>query len=173
MQASLTKLTTTKLISRHPKLSDFRANLKVSNPSLPQTIEVYALSCLLRLVGRFTREKRWEQARGLIKRSDFWEFVRHTQPWITNNRSFSGIAEEKLKYFAHDDENYKVTNFDFIYERVKGLIENFWINPTKLEGLFTKPVRKREGQRTRSKRKDPETAKLRSKLARFRSRSSR
>ena len=92
MQANITKFTTTKLISHNPKLSDFRSNLKVSPSSLTQSIEVYALSCLLRLVGRFNRENRWEQARGLIKISDFWAFVSHAQPWIVNNSSFVGIA---------------------------------------------------------------------------------
>lgn len=123
MQASFTK---TK-ISHHPKLSDFRANLKVAPPSVSQNIEVYALSCLLRLVGKFTQENCWEQARSLIKKSDYWDFVAKVQPWITGNKRFVGIAEEKLKYFAHDDENYTVSNFDFIYQRVKGLVENFWM----------------------------------------------
>ena len=123
----------------------------------------------MRLIGRFTREKRWEQARGLIKRSDFWNFVAEAQPWIINNKPFVGIVEEKLKYFVHDSENYIVTNFDFIYQRIKGLIESFSINPAKIERLFTRPIHKRLGH-SRIKRKDPETAKLRSKLSRFRSR---
>ena len=147
-------MTSTKLISHHPKLSDFRSNLNVLNPSITQAIEIYALSCFLRLIGCFTRENRWEQARGLIKRSDYWDFVAHAQPWIVNNKTFAGIAEEKLKYFIHDDENFIVTNFDFIYQRVKGLIENFSINPGKFERIFERPVHKRQGQ-VRRKRKNP------------------
>lgn len=104
---------------------NFRTKLKVSSPSLTQSIEIYTLSCLLRLIGRFSREKRWEQARGLIKKSDFWEFVNSVQPWIANNSVFAGIAEEKLKYFVHDNEHFVLSNFDFIYQRIKGLLENY------------------------------------------------
>lgn len=82
------------------------------------------------------------------------------QPWIAKNKQFVGIVEEKLKYFIHDDEHFIVTNFDFVYQRVKGLIENFSLNPQKLERVFTKPVHKRRSH-FRSKCKDPETAKLR------------
>lgn len=131
-QASFNLFTKTKKISHHPKLSGFRANLEVTRPSLSQTIEVYALSCLLRLIGKFTQENRWEQARSLIKKSDYWDFLAKIQPWITGNKHFVGIAEEKLKYFAHDDENYIVSNFDFIYQRVKGLLENFSILRQKI-----------------------------------------
>ena len=106
--------------------------MKTLCASTSQTIEIYALSCLLRLVGRFTHEKKWEQARGLIKRSDYWEFIGKVQPWIVNTKSFIGIAEEKLKYFSYDVENYRLTNFDFVYQRVKGLLEIFWINRAKL-----------------------------------------
>lgn len=53
------------------------------------------------------------------------------------------IAEEKLKYFVHDNENFVLSNFDFIYQRIKGLLENYWINPKKLEQVFIKPVHKR------------------------------
>ena len=61
-----------------------------------------------------------------------------------NNKAFAGIAEEKLKYFIHDDdENFVISNFDFIYQRIKGLLENYWINPTKLEFLLTRPINKR------------------------------
>lgn len=95
--------------------------------------------------------------------------MKQTQPWITNNNRFVGIVEEKLKYFVHDNDHFLITNFDFIYQRVKGLIENYVITPQKLEGIFTKPVHKRPGL-TRIKRKDPEFTKLRQKLTRFRSR---
>jgi chromatin segregation and condensation protein Rec8/ScpA/Scc1 (kleisin family) len=108
-------------------------------------------------------------AHGLIKKSEYWQFVEEAQPWISNNVLFVGIVEEKLKYFAHDDEHYMVTNFDYIYQRVKGLIENFSVKPQKLEGIFTRPAHKTSGS-VRAKRKDPETLILRRKLIRFKSR---
>lgn len=46
----------------------------------------------------------------------------NVQPWITNNKSFVSISEEKLKYFVHDDENFMVANMDFVYQRIKGLL---------------------------------------------------
>lgn len=78
----------------------------------------------------------------------------NVQPWILNNKSFVSISEEKLKYFIHDDENFIVTNFDFVYQRIKGLLENYKISPAKIERLFEKPVHKRPKQ-TRTKRKNP------------------
>ena len=60
----------------------------------------------------------------------------NAQPWIMNNKSFASISEEKLKYFVHDDENFIVTNFDFVYQRIKGLLENYKISPGKIERLF-------------------------------------
>ena len=91
------------------------------------------------------------------------------QPWITNNKPFVNIVEEKLKYFVHDEENYVIANFDMIFQRVKGLIENYHINTPKLEKIFTIPINKRKNVGKRIKRKNPETALLRKKLRKFRS----
>lgn len=67
-----------------------------------------------------------------------------SQPWITNNKPFSNIVEEKLKYFVHDEDNYIITNFDMIFQRVKGLIENYHVNTHKLEKIFTRSITKRK-----------------------------
>jgi hypothetical protein len=80
--------------------------------------------------------------------------VAQVQPWITSNMQFVGIVEEKLKYFSHDENYFTVSNFDFIYQRVKGLIENFALNPKKIEKVFTKPVYRRQSH-IRIKRKNP------------------
>lgn len=105
----------------------------------------------------------------MVKKQEYWNFLKEAQPWIANNKQFAGIAEEKLKYFVHDDENFIVTNFDFIYQRIKGLVENFSLNARKLEEVFSKPVHKRKGN-DRIKRKHPGTLKLRQKFKRFKSR---
>jgi hypothetical protein len=67
-----------------------------------------------------------------------------------------GIVEEKLKYFVFDDDHFIISNFDFIFQRVKGLIENFHINSAKIERVFTRTVTERKGH-LRMKRKSPET----------------
>jgi len=121
------------------------------------------------LVGRLTRDGRWELSHGIIKKDDYWKLLAQLQPWITNNKPFVNIVEEKLKYFVHDEENYVIANFDMIFQRVKGLIENYHINTPKLEKIFTIPVNKRKNVGKRIKRKNPETALLRKKLRKFRS----
>lgn len=65
-------MTSTNPVSYIPKLLEFRTNLSVQQPSLTQVIEIYALSCFLRIIGRFTYEKKWELAHGLIKKSEYW-----------------------------------------------------------------------------------------------------
>lgn len=89
------------------------------------------------------------------------------QPWIVNNKPFVNIVEEKLKYFVHDEENFIITNFDFVYQRLKGLIENYHIYPAKLERVFSRPVYERKGH-PRMRRKNPDTLKMRIKLKKYR-----
>jgi len=90
------------------------------------------------VIGRYTLEGKWELAHGLIKKADYWKFLTQAQPWITNNKPFVDIVEEKLKYFVHEEENYIIKNFDLVFQRVKGLVENYHINTEKLERVLTR-----------------------------------
>ena len=72
-----------------------------------------------------------------------------------------------MKYFIHDEENYIITNFDLILQRVKGLIENYDINTQKLEKIFIRSI-KQHKESKRIKRKSPETAQLRKKFIFYR-----
>lgn len=62
-----------------------------------------------------------------------------------------------------------------IFQRVKGLIENYHVNTHKLEKIFTRSITKRKnvGKTKRIKRKNPETAQLRKKLIQYRWRQKR
>lgn len=68
LRAETAKMCSTEIQFKLPRLHGFRRNRLQNQPGLPLLIEMFSLSCLLRLVGRYTREDRWEQGKYLIKK---------------------------------------------------------------------------------------------------------
>ena len=85
-------------------------------------IELFSLSCLLRLVGNYTKNNSWQQGKFLLKKDDFWEFLEKVQPWITGDNAYKNIATNKTAPFSYDDHYFGVENFEQLYLRLKDLL---------------------------------------------------